>query len=108
MLDRIITLHLNLCSRSLVIICLLTVLSGCCCKPSPSEEVQAAALHLRKPPHRHFKQVSGDALHPAAYYTCGTYLHSCLSNFKVNKNYSHSNLLQNLSSTQSQKGEKAP
>jgi hypothetical protein len=108
MLDRIATLHENLCSRVLIIISLLTVLFGCCCKPSPSEEVQAVALQLTRPFHKHFQQISGDALHPAAYYTCETYLHPCLSNFKVNKNYSHSNLLQNLSSTQSQKGEKAP
>jgi hypothetical protein len=61
----------------------MALLSGCC-SLSESEKAQDAAFKLKQPPYRHFEQVEGDELHPAAYYTCGQ--NTCHSHLKKSAN----------------------
>lgn len=59
----------------LLIFCNILGLSGC--SLSCAEREQNSALHLTAPPHKHFQQLPGDKLHPAAYFTCGCMKNPC-------------------------------
>lgn len=84
-------------------LCLLTttIVLTACCKVSPDERIQNAALHLSRPPYRHFEQIPGNRLCPPAYFTCGELNIHChqSSNMyqrKCSQSYDKSNSISHL------------
>lgn len=62
----------------------MTIILSACCTVCPAEKEQDAALHLSKPPYKHFEQIQGDELHPSAYFTCGEWNNPCHLSTKIN------------------------
>lgn len=71
-------------SKSLILFICVFIISGCC-KQNPSEEIQNSVLNLSSPPHRIFRQISGNTYKPSAYFICCEMRYSCLHAAKIEK-----------------------